>query len=356
MLLDEFFTRIQNNFHIMFLMSKTGDNLRNYCRMYPGLVNNTTMIWFMPWPNEALVEVANKSLMKLPFDEDTRKAVAAFFGNAHSKVLLLAEKMLRNLKRLYYVTPTNYIELVKGYVELLKEKQDEIGGDMNKLANGLFKLDEAQANSNELQKNLAVLQSELSRKSDNCKDLLIQIDRESLDSQSKKEELATNEQMVGKEKTEIEALKADAEADLKKAEPALAAAELGLANLTKDKLSVVKSYPTPPAGVDVVLNAVMLLISREPNWATAKKELADTSFLSKLQQIDKGRIPVPVLRRIEKLTQDPKMSIEKIDTISEAAGGLWRWVLAVEGYAKAFKDIEPKKIKCNNLQEKLKKS
>lgn len=50
------------------------------------------------------------------------------------------------------------------------------------------------------------------------------------------------------------------------------------------------------------------------------------------------------------------MTIEKIDTISEAAGGLWRWVLAVEGYAKAFKDIEPKKIKCNNLQEKLKKS
>ena len=121
---------------------------------------------------------------------------------------------------------------------------------------------------------------------------------------------------MGKEKAEIEILKSDAEADLKRAEPALAAAELGLANLTKDKRSVVKSYPTPPAGVDVVLNAVMLLISREPNWATAKKELADTSFLSKLQQIDKGRISVPVLRRIEKLTQDPKMSIEKIDTIS----------------------------------------
>jgi dynein heavy chain len=31
-------------------------------------------------------------------------------------------------------------------------------------------------------------------------------------------------------------------------------------------------------------------------------------------------------------------------------------VLAVEGYAKGFKDIEPKRIKCNNLQEKLKKS
>lgn len=78
--------------------------------------------------------------------------------------------------------------------------------------------------------------------------------------------------------------------------------------------------------------------------------------MAKLQGIDKSRIPVNTLRRIEKLTQDPKMSLEKIDTISEAAGGLWRWVLAIEGYAKAYKDIEPKKIKCNNLQEKLKNS
>lgn len=50
------------------------------------------------------------------------------------------------------------------------------------------------------------------------------------------------------------------------------------------------------------------------------------------------------------------MEISRIDTISEAAGGLWRWVLAVEGYAKAFKDIEPKKNKVNNLMEKLKRS
>jgi dynein heavy chain len=39
-------------------MSKTGDNLRNYTRMYPGLVNNTTTIWFHRWPKDALLEVA----------------------------------------------------------------------------------------------------------------------------------------------------------------------------------------------------------------------------------------------------------------------------------------------------------
>ena len=122
-MLAEFYSRVQNNFHIVFLMSKTGDNLRNYGRMYPGLVNNTTIIYFMPWPKEALVEVANNSLKNFDFEDDLRKNIAYFFGNAHTKVILLAEKMFKELKRVYYVTPTNYIELVKGYCELLNSKR-----------------------------------------------------------------------------------------------------------------------------------------------------------------------------------------------------------------------------------------
>jgi dynein heavy chain len=51
-----------SNFHVMLCMSKNGDNLRNYSRMYPGLVNNTTIVWFHSWPREALIEVANKYL------------------------------------------------------------------------------------------------------------------------------------------------------------------------------------------------------------------------------------------------------------------------------------------------------
>lgn len=51
--------------------------------------------------------------------------------------------MYEELKRRYYVTPTNYVELVKGYVHLLEEKQKEIGNEKMKLTSGLFKLEEA---------------------------------------------------------------------------------------------------------------------------------------------------------------------------------------------------------------------
>ncbi len=33
--------------------------------MYPGLVNNTTIVWFMSWPEEALLEVAQRYLKDL---------------------------------------------------------------------------------------------------------------------------------------------------------------------------------------------------------------------------------------------------------------------------------------------------
>jgi len=36
--------------------------------------------------------------------------------------------MERELKRIFYVTPTNFIELLKGYSKILNQKKKEIGG------------------------------------------------------------------------------------------------------------------------------------------------------------------------------------------------------------------------------------
>jgi len=55
-------------------------------------------------------------------EEELRHFISIFFSVSHQKVIDLSEKMYKDLKRVVYITPTNYIELVKGYVELLKAK------------------------------------------------------------------------------------------------------------------------------------------------------------------------------------------------------------------------------------------
>lgn len=44
--------------HLALCMSPVGNDLRNRCRNFPGLVNCTAIDWFFPWPEQALFAVA----------------------------------------------------------------------------------------------------------------------------------------------------------------------------------------------------------------------------------------------------------------------------------------------------------
>ena len=51
----------------------------------------------------------------------------------------------------------------------------------------------------------------------------------------------------------------------------------------------------------------MLILGKTPDWNTAKKEMSNTDFLSKLKQIKPEDISQKTILKVEKLTKDPKM-------------------------------------------------
>lgn len=46
-----------------------------------------------------------------------------------------------------------------------------------------------------------------------------------------------------------------------------------LESLNKKDIGEIKSYGRPPAQVEIVMQAVMILRGNEPNWAEAKRQL-----------------------------------------------------------------------------------
>lgn len=60
-----FIERVRTNMHMIIGMNPIGENFRNRLRNYPGLINYTTIDWFLTWPRDALLEVGNKFLMDL---------------------------------------------------------------------------------------------------------------------------------------------------------------------------------------------------------------------------------------------------------------------------------------------------
>ena len=122
--------------------------------MFPSLVNCTTIDWFTEWPRDALLEVAERYLEKIELDpatkepakvEELQKNAASVFVMMHQSVVEYSKKMLLEMKRHNYVTPTNYLELVTGYIQMLTEKRKELGDAAKKLRNGLFKIDDTRS-------------------------------------------------------------------------------------------------------------------------------------------------------------------------------------------------------------------
>jgi len=61
---------LRNNLHVVLCMSPAGETLRIRCRNFPGLVSNTTIDWFFPWPSKALTMVAEVQLSNANFEPE----------------------------------------------------------------------------------------------------------------------------------------------------------------------------------------------------------------------------------------------------------------------------------------------
>jgi dynein heavy chain len=147
-----FLERVRTNLHVVLCLSPIGEAFRERCRMFPGLVNCTTIDWFIRWPSDALFEVASRLLHSQDVGSSAiREAICKVFVTAHESVTDTSTKMFSAIKRRNYVTPTNYLEFVNGYNTLLREKKKSLNDKASKLRGGLTKLDETTIQVSELQ-------------------------------------------------------------------------------------------------------------------------------------------------------------------------------------------------------------
>ena len=73
---DFFFSRVKDNLHVALCMSPLGRTFKDNCRMYPALINNTTIDWFMKWPEDALKEVARKYIGEMDVPNELKQSLS----------------------------------------------------------------------------------------------------------------------------------------------------------------------------------------------------------------------------------------------------------------------------------------
>ncbi|KAJ3373477.1 Dynein heavy chain 3, axonemal [Kappamyces sp. JEL0680] len=368
-LYNQFIGRCKENLHVVLCMSPIGEAFRNRLRMFPSLVNCCTIDWFQVWPEDALDMVAVKFLEDIEMEPPVRKSVIEMCKTFHVGTRQLSLKYYENLRRHNYVTPTSYLELIQTYKQLLSKKRKEVESLKNRYEVGLQQLASAATQVGQMQIELTDLQPKLIVTQKETDQIMVVIERESIEVESKRALVKIDEEIANKKASEAKAMKDECEADLAEAIPALEAALEALDTLKPTDITLVKSMKSPPAAVKLVLEAICIMKGIKPSrikdpagsgkmvddyWANSQKMISDGGFLQSLKSYDKDNIDPAIIAKIRKTyIPNPDFVPDIVKNSSTAAEGLCKWVRALDKYEVVAKVVGPKKESLAKAEAEL---
>jgi dynein heavy chain, axonemal len=279
-------------------------------------------------------------------------------------------------------TPKTYLEFLKLYASLLKQKNIDSNNAVERLENGLMKLKETAAI-------VQTLEAELKIK-------LVAAEEKKVKAEGIAEVVAKEKAVVEKEtamateeaakcaviQEEVTKIATDAQNDLDAAEPLVAKAMEALNTLNKKELGECKTMSKPPSGVDDVFSAVMVLVAgvkkddgsgndltdvqvsksgkvRDRSWGAAKKALLGnvSGFLDALlnykKYVDEFVVPTINWKEVRQYLSKDTFDVDIISGKNKAAAGLCSWVINIVTYYDTIVGVEPKRQALAAAKQKL---
>ncbi|XP_055971730.1 dynein axonemal heavy chain 17 [Sorex fumeus] len=346
-----FIDKVRRQLKVILCFSPVGSVLRVRARKFPAVVNCTAIDWFREWPEEALVSVSGRFLQETEgIQPEVKHSISLFMSYVHMTVNEMSKVYLATERRYNYTTPKTFLEQIKLYQNLLDKKHLELLAKIERLENGLMKLQSTASQVDDLKATLAIQEAELKQKNENA-DKLIQVVGVETEKVSKEKAVADEEEIKVEiiNKNVAEKQKA-CETDLAKAEPALLAAQEALDTLNKNNLTELKSFGSPPDAVVNVTAAVIILtapggkIPKDKSWKAAKIMMGKVdAFLDSLKKFDKEHIPEACLKAFKPYQGNPTFDPEFIRSKSTAAAGLCSWCINIVRFYEVYCDVAPKR-------------
>lgn len=260
-----FIQRVRSKLHLVISMSPIGDAFRRRCRLFPSLVNNSTIDWFDDWPKEALLSVAYKNLQMFTQSENTNivNILANVFNDMHNSVSQATKMFYKRMKRYYYVTPKSYLEFLKLYIKMHESQTNNINNESNRISNGLHKLYETFDMVGEMKIKLKIMVPALLEKNKATLKLMESLTKEKASVDEVRAVVLVEEAAAQIKAAAVQEIAEDAGRDLMLAMPAMEAAKKALECLNKNDINELRVFNNPPKIIQTVMEAVCLLLGKK---------------------------------------------------------------------------------------------
>ena len=360
-----FFDRVRSMLHVVLCMSPVGDKLSSRSRKFPGLINCTTVDWFLAWPEEGLLNVSEKFITDFPMETsaECKKGLIAHMAKVHSLVTQATAEYFSSFRRNVYVTPKSYLSFLQTYTGVYTDQFQQIKMLADKINNGLIKLEEAAQDVAKMQIELKKTEVVLQEAAAKSAVLLKEITAGTAAAEKTKAEVKVVADMAGEKATVIGAEKVEVEKDLEAAKPALVEAESALDAIKAADIKDLAKLGKPPEVIKVIFDAVLILkhspvlkcqvtdIKGIPIYVTNYAEAQSSrnsmmgdanAFVQSLQQFPKENITDEDCELLAPYTDSPLFTVEMANKASSLAVGLCKWCKAMKTYHEIAKVVIPK--------------
>ena len=352
---EHFIGKVKQNLHVVFTHSPVGDAFRTRAQRFPAIITKTVIDWFQPWPESSLLSVAKRFLQDVDLGDDaTKDAVARFFPASFAAVNKASEQYLAQERRYNYTTPKSFLELLQLYIRMLGDKREKTQLAIDRLDNGLSKLNQTKKDVDVLIEQAQVKAVEVEEKVASSDVFAEKVGAEKVKVNAENDAAAIEAEKCAQIQVEVTAKQESCERDLAAAEPLVLKAEAALDTLNKKDIGETKSLAKPPAGVDDVLAAVLVLLSppgalvKDRTWNAAKKAMSDPSrFMEQLKGfkglIDTQQVDHKNFKAVRPYLELEHFTPEIIKGKSKAAAGLCDWAINIVMYYDVVCEVEPKR-------------
>jgi dynein heavy chain len=361
---EYYIDQIRRNLHVVLAFSPVGDAFRTRARKFPAIVNCTVIDWFQPWPREALYSVGKKFTADLELGSNSiRETIENFLPFSFGAVNKTAGKFKSVERRHVYTTPKSYLELLKLFGLTLNKKVKEATFSIDRLTNGLFKLRETAEAVTQIEADLKVSLEEADQKKTVAEGIAEVVSKEKaiVEVETAKAQVKAKEVAIIQE--EVLYKQTSTQNDLAQAEPLVEAAMAALNTLDKKDLGEAKTMSKPPAGVDDVFAATMVLLAgihpsvvvqksgkvKDKSWDACKKQLLQSipEYIDYLKGIkvavDTNTAPKLNFKEVRELVDLEHFKPEIIMNKNKAAAGLCSFVVNIVMYYEVVVTVEPKR-------------
>ncbi len=368
-----FIRRVRDHLHLVLCFSPVGDKFRSRAQKFPALINGCTIDWFLPWPEEALTDVARHFLGSFEIrDEDAeavRGALISHMGKVHAMVSASTHEFFERYRRHVYVTPKSYLSFIQAYRQVYVTKVNRVEELANSIKEGLAKIEQAREDVGLMKEELKVKEANLVVAQEKSSELLQEITTSTAKAEKKKGEVQQVADQLKGEKDIIAEDKRLVEEDLLAAKPALDGAREALNAITPKDIMMLKALKKPPELIKRLFDTVLILKHErlidcveivvkdvkklDVSWQYSVPMMARSTFLEELQNYPKDEINDETIEFLYPYMSDEDMTYENAKKASGNVAGLAIWSRAMVQYTEISKVVKPKMAAVKVAEGKL---